>query len=199
MLQQQKTTSLADLTQNLTRQFPGIQTPTLDYVERCLASYAALDPATDLWTLNQHDHSASRAQDVTNIIKLAQETGFKLGFTITGENPIEWAEPGDALSPVYRLYTSPTAQVGTVARLPIPDSCQSVYLFPGSRAGLIKFKIDRDAVLKERTAQNWHFLKFRTMRHLAVRADLSRELWTLLIDSDPISLEETTQLSMFNL
>jgi hypothetical protein len=37
------------------------------------------------------------------------------------------------------------------------------------------------------------------MRHLAVRADLSRELWTLLIDSDPISLEETTQLSMFNL
>ena len=63
---------------------------------------------------------------------------------------------------------------------------------------LIKARIDQNPLLQEITAENWHFLKFRTMRHLALRSDLSREIWALLIDSDPISLEETTQLSMFN-
>jgi len=198
-LRQQNTSSLPDLVQQLNTQFPGFQTPNVESLERCLSSYASQDLATRQWTLNEHDHAERRAQDVTHIIKLIKETGSKLGFALHGENPIEWHEPGDAFAPVYRLYTAPTAQVGTFARWPTPPDCQSVYLFPGSRAGLIKYKIDRDALLKERTAQNWHFLKFRTMRHLAVRADLSRELWTLLIDSDPISLEETTQLSMFNL
>jgi hypothetical protein len=198
-LQQQNTTSLADLVQQLNSQFPGFQTPNVDYLERCLSSYASLEPTTGVYTLNEHDLAERRAQDVTTIIKLIKETGSKLGFALHGENPIEWHEPKDAFAPVYRLFTAPTAQVGTFARWLNPPGCQSVYLFPGSRAGLIKYKIDRDALLKERTGQDWHFLKFRTMRHLAVRADLSRELWMLLIDSDPISLEETTQLSMFNL
>jgi hypothetical protein len=198
-LRQQNTTSLADLVQHMNDQFPGFQTPNLEYVERCLSSYATQDLASRQWTLNEHDHADRRAQDVKTIIKLIKETGSKLGFALHGDNPLEWHEPGDAFTPVYRLYTAPTAQVGTFARWSSPESCQNVYLFPGSRAGLIKYKIDRNALLIERTAQNWHFLKFRTMRHLALRTDLSRELWTLLIDSDPISLEETTQLSMFNL
>jgi hypothetical protein len=198
-LQREGTTSRDALIEELFRQFPGFQTPDAAYMERCLASYAALDLPTGMWTLNEHDHADRRAQDVTAIKKLIKETGSRLGFAIHGDNPVEWHEPGEFIAPAFRLFVAPTAQVGSFARQPIPAGCQSVYLFPGSRAGLIKYKVDRDAFLRERTADNWHFLKFRTMRHLAQRTDLSRELWTLLIDSDPISLEETTQLSMFNL
>jgi hypothetical protein len=35
------------------------------------------------------------------------------------------------------------------------------------------------------------------LRELSGRKDISRDLWDLLIDSDPISLEDATQLSMF--
>jgi len=35
------------------------------------------------------------------------------------------------------------------------------------------------------------------LRSIAARSDLSLEIFKVLIDSDPLSLEETTQLSMF--
>jgi hypothetical protein len=57
--------------------------------------------------------------------------------------------------------------------------------------------LERDPFLRECVAQRWHFLKFRTLRELARRKDISRDLWDLFIDSDPISLEDATQLSMF--
>ena len=131
--------------------------------------------------------------------RLAKDTGKKLGYLVSGENPIDLVEHDAAGTIAYRLFVSCTARVGEFARLPTPAGCQDVFLFPGSRAVLINSKIDHNPLLTEMTAKDWHFLKFRTMRHLALRADLSRELWALLIDSDPISLEETTQLSMFTL
>jgi hypothetical protein len=67
-----------------------------------------------------------------------------------------------------------------------------IFLFPGSRSALLRYKLDRDAWLRERTSKGWHFMKFRTLRDLALRADLSLDLWDLLMDSDPISLEEAT-------
>ena len=197
-LQQKARVGFQEAMDYLCSQFTGFLSPSSDEVTSILSSYARLDPASAMWLLNEHDTQQKRAQDVTNIQRLIREAGAKLGYAVSGENPIDWSEPGENGATAYRLFTSPTACVGQLAKLPPPDGCQYVYLFPGSRAVLIKSRIDRNALLQEQTAENWHFLKFRTMRHLAVRADLSREIWALLIDSDPISLEETTQLSMFN-
>ncbi len=61
----------------------------------------------------------------------------------------------------------------------------------------MKFKIERDPYLRELLTPNFHYLKYRTLRSIAARADLSPEVWQVLIDSDPLSLEETTQLSIF--
>jgi hypothetical protein len=61
----------------------------------------------------------------------------------------------------------------------------------------MKLKLERDPYLRELFSGNIHFLKFRTLRGIATRTDLTLEIWQVLIDSDPLSLEETTQLSMF--
>jgi len=61
----------------------------------------------------------------------------------------------------------------------------------------MKFKIDRDPYLRELLTEKFHFVKFRTLRGIAARADLSLEIWRVLIDTDPMSRDETTQLSMF--
>lgn len=187
-----------EVMEHLCSQFTGFLSPNDRDVSAILGSYAKTDASTGRWALNEHDHAQKREQDSTHILKLAMEIGKKLGYQSAGENPVDLID--DVTGNIaYRLFISTTARVGELARLPMPEGCQYVFLFPGSRAGLIKWKIDHNDLLLEITTRNWHFLKFRTMRHLAVRPDLSRELWALLIDSDPISPEETTQLSMFNL
>ena len=197
-LREHTVVDLGDLMDALCEQFTGFLSPPAEAVSAILASYSRMDTATGRWHLNDHDHAQKRTQDISNIQKLVFETGKKLNFDATGDNPIDFIDKTTG-AVTYRLFTSDSARVNELARLPTPVDCQYVYLFPGSRAGLIKWKIDANDLLAEITSSNWHFLKFRTMRHLAVRPDLSRELWTLLIDSDPISPEETTQLSMFNL
>ena len=67
-----------------------------------------------------------------------------MGYVVSGENPIDWNEQGESGATAYRLFTSPTARVGQLAKLPAPVGCQYVYLFPGSRAMLIKARIDRE-------------------------------------------------------
>lgn len=197
-LRHQKETGFSEVMDHLSVQFTGFLSPADSEVTAVLGSYAKLDASSGRWVLNEHDYAQKRAQDIIHIQKLAVDTGMKLGYQAAGENPIDLVD--DATGNIaYRLFISTTAQVGELARLPMPGDCQYVFLFPGSRAGLIKWKIDHNDLLSEITARDWHFLKFRTMRHLALRPDLSRELWALLIDSDPISPEETTQLSMFNL
>lgn len=196
-LQHKPSLDLQDAIDHLCSLYPGFLSPSISQVAALLASYAALKGG--IWNLNAHDVAAKRAEDVATLQRLIRQTGAKLGYDVAGENPIDWIVPDHSGTIAYRLFTSETAAIGQLARLKHPEGCQFVYLFPGSRALLIHERIQRNKLLQEITASNWHFLKFRTMRHLAVRSDLSRELWALLIDSDPISPEETTQLSMFNL
>ena len=198
-LQQKKRVRFEEVMDTLSSLFSGFLSPTSEEISALLASYAKADPDSGEWILNDHDSVQKRAHDALAIQRLARETGKRLGYDVSGENPIDLVEKDAAGTIAYRLYVSCTARVGEFARLPMPQGCEYVFLFPGSRAALIKSKIDHNPLLTEMTAKDWHFLKFRTMRHLAVRADLSRELWALLIDSDPISLEETIQLSMFTL
>ena len=124
------------------------------------------------------------------LIKLAD----RMDFNVEGDNPQHWI----ILSTAYRLIVSSSATMSNTLKNPLEEEeYETVFLFPGSRSALLRYKLDRDPYLRERTAQHWHFLKFRTLRELAQRSDISRDLWDLLIDSDPISLEDATQLSMF--
>jgi len=198
-LQQKPNLTCNEALDAMCNRFTGFLSPPGGFVLSLLKSYARLDAASGTWKLNEHDLAAKRTEDVTRIQRLLRETGAKLGYEVSGENPLEWIEPGKVGMVAYRLFTSATACIGQLARQAPIQGCQYVYLFPGSRALLIKERVDRNPLLQQITAADWHFLKFRTMRHLAVRSDLSRELWALLIDSDPISPEETTQLSMFTL
>ena len=72
-----------------------------------------------------------RAQDVKTIQHLIREAGAKLGYEVSGENPIDWNEPGESGATAYRLFTSPTARVGQL------ENCQHLLaasMFISSRA-----------------------------------------------------------------
>ena len=197
LLQKETEVSAAEVQQEMNSRFTGFQTPPADLLEVCLQSYAELDKGAKVWRIRESEKYASRQQDLADIQLQLLSMAAKMSLTAEGDNPIDWIDPKTQGSLVYRLYYSSTAEMTRWLSTDSDDNVDRVFLFPGSRSGLIRYKLDRDPWMRERVTQRWHFLKFRTLRDLSSRRDLSRDLWDLLIDSDPISQEDATQLSMF--
>ena len=68
-------------------------------------------------------------------------------------------------------------------------------ILPGSRARLLSYKLRRDPRLAK-SAQGWHFLKFRHLRELAAQEGLSADAWLSAIAEDPLT-DEATQMQLF--
>ena len=185
-----------DLHKTMNTRFPGFLTPPVDLVLHCLRSYADFDPARQAWQIRSNEEMDKRKQDLADSRALLSDLATRIGFSAEGENPISWTDPAEPDQIVYRLFLSSSANIGRFSREET-GTTESVFLLPGSRSALLRYKIDRDPFLREKVAKGWHFLKFRALRELARRKDISRDLWDLFIDSDPISQEDATQLSMF--
>jgi hypothetical protein len=196
-LQKEPQISVNRLQETLNARFPGFLTPAVDLVEQCVRSYADLDQSTQTWHLKKNEAAAQRKKDLAELHSLLFELAEKIGFAAEGDNPVLWIKPDQPDQPVYRLHLSASTLVCRFLGEDELSATESVFLFPGSRSALLKYKLDRDPYLRERIPHNWHFLKYRTLRELAKRKDISKDLWDLFIDSDPISLEDATQLSMF--
>lgn len=197
LLQKESEISAAAVQQEMNSRFTGFLTPPAELLEVCLQSYADLDKATNVWRIRESEKFDSRQQDMADIQLQLLSLADRLSLTADGDNPIDWIDPKADGSLVYRLFFASSAGMSRWLAAETEDNVECVFLFPGSRSGLIRYKLDRDPWLRERVTQRWHFLKFRTLRELASRKDISCDLWDLLIDSDPISQEDATQLSMF--
>lgn len=190
--------TLAALLERVYQQFPGYLTPPEELVRQCLASYAVSDAAGEVWTLKAHDQVDCRLDDIEEMRKLLTTLSDRFHLLQADNSVITWHQGDPAELPVYRFFISSSAVIDRHSLLLVePAPCQTIYVLPGSRAGLLKFKSERDPYLRQLLGPRVHLLKFRTLRSIASRADLSLELFKVLVDSDPLSLEETTQLSMF--
>ena len=197
LLQKASEVSAADVQQEMNRRFTGFLTPPAELLEVCLQSYAELDKASQVWRIRESEKYANRQQDMADIQLQLLSLAAKMGLTAEGDNPMEWTDPKDDGSLVYLMCYATTAEMSRWLAASPDESVERVFLFPGSRSGLIRYKLERDPWLRECITQRWHYLKFRTLRELSSRKDISRDLWDLLVDSDPISQEDATQLSMF--
>lgn len=197
LLINEKEITTRELLKNIHQRFPGYLTPSDALLQHCLESYASFDQSKQVWTIKDKDLPSARSKNVQEMRDLVKVIARKLSVRIDGDHPVTWkldAQPG---LPLYQLIIGRTAVIDRDLLTNLPEGCENVFILPGSRSGLLKFKIERDPFLAEQIAEHCHFLKYRTLRSIASRSDLSLELWNVLIESDPISLEETTQLSMF--
>ncbi len=197
LLQKEPQINSVQLRQAINTRFMGYLTPPDDILHECMQSYADYDQTEQKWTLKKNETVSRRRNDLAEICLALAEIAGKIGFQTDGENPILWSvgEPID--QPVYRIFLSASALLSRFINQDENLETETVFLFPGSRSGLLRYKMDRDPWLRERIPPNWHFVKYRTLRELVRRKDLSKDIWDLFIDSDPISLEDATQLSIF--
>jgi len=196
-LRQENELPLGQTLERLYQRFPGFLTPPDDLVCQCLESYAGLNPGNNTWKLKPHETAAAREQNIEEMRQLVDQLAAQLQVEQTGVNPVSWSIGRRDSTPFYRILLLSSAIIDRDMLANPIEGCRNVVVIPGSRAGLMKFKIDRDPYLRELVARDYHFLKYRTLRSIAARTDLTLEVWQVLIDSDPLSLEETTQLSMF--
>jgi len=193
ILQAQETISSLEITRQLNQTFTGWQTPASALVEFCLRAYADWDPQTGLWKIRSGETLSNREKEMDVIAGLLLNLVEKLGAVVSGSNPLIWQIPSTRN---YHLWISANACISQYCSQ-TDDSVQNVVILPGSRAELLKYKLLRDPQLRERVSNDWHFVKYRALRALAARPALSPEVWQLLLDSDPITLEESLQLRMF--
>ena len=194
LLQQAGSYTSPEIRRQLNGRFPGFLTPPGALVEYCLRAYADWERLNDTWTLRKGEGREERKHDLQEVRELLISLAAKTGFHLTEGEPLVWEKSG---SPVYRSWLSNSACLAEYCASTAEQEIENVFVFPGSRAELLQYKLLRDPQLREATAHHWHFLKFRALRSLAARLDLTPEVWQMMLDSDPISLEETTQLRMF--
>ena len=196
-LQKESEIPVDKVQREMNARFIGYLTPPADLLEYCLQSYADLDESAQSWKIRESEKYGSRKLDMADIQLLLVTLAGKMGLRGEGDNPIDWIDAKGDGGLVYRLFYATSAEMSRVLAAGADEAVERVFLFPGSRSALIRYKLDRDPWLRERVTKQWHFLKFRTLRELSGRKDISRDLWDLFIDSDPISLEDAIQLSMF--
>lgn len=176
--------SLRELDEKICKQFPGWLTVDRNWVETCLASYAEKNSAGG-WGLKPGELPVSRRQDLVQVGEQLALLAEKLGYQCSAENPWEWSEGDGRIQ--FRFFGLASSMIARfVLGEAVDEGLQKVLVIPGSRVGLVLHKLQRDFRLQERLA-GWHVVKFRHLKHLAERTDMSRDIFLSMLDSDPMN------------
>lgn len=184
-----------DLENLLFQEFPGEQTPSSEWIGAVLESYGEeIADARGHWQLSPAEQPRNRRADLNEIFHMLTELGTRLGFRVSGDNPLIWT-PRE-YGAVYLFYLLASSMVSRYAlATPAAPARQSVMVFPGSRARLLRLKLKRDPRLAE-AMRGWHLLKFRHVRNLYERSGLTLQEWENLLDADPPFFEQAEQIRL---
>lgn len=196
LIEHQQMTSV-EIDQIINNQFPGLLTPPQDLIRACLQSYA--EPAGgqgQVWRLRAEDAPAERRADLKAARKLLAEIGARLGYLVNDEDILRWVEPNG--KDAYHFFILASSMVSRFVLQPQPlPPRKCVLVLPGGRASLLSLKMRRDPHLNQAIESGWRVLKYRHLRQLASRRGLTLNLWEELLDGDPPSWDEATQMTMF--
>jgi hypothetical protein len=176
----------------LSRQFPGMLTPSLALVRAVVDSYAVEDAGA--WSRRDEDNPSARRVEIEEMLDLIKGLGQRLEYHVIRQegNLVVWE---DALETAAAFFVQASAVLERALRINTYPPEKTVLVIPGGRAGLMAYKLRRDPYLAERT-RDWRFVKFRHLRQLSETALLSRETWDEQLSMDPIE-QASGQMVLF--
>jgi hypothetical protein len=187
--------SLEELDQKVCRSFPGLLTPETDLITICLESYGHRpDPQAGLWRLRPEDQPDSRARDVLAMRSGLKSLGERFDFSVQGENPILWYEPGGRVRSVF--YITDSAAFSDILFSSPQRSERSFIVLPGGRANLVMFKQRQNPILKDQIDQGWRFIKYRQLRWLVENPVLNLNMLMEKLTQDALTFE-SPQIQLF--
>ncbi len=190
---QKRFIKMQDAENLICQKFLGFLTPAREFIETCLNSYSDGSDENRYYHLREEDKPEKRREDLTQMTVLLSEMAKRIGFTSNKENPISWKNKSGEVQ--YQFFLLTTAGISQILfgthELP-PEKC--ILVIPGSRSRLIVLRQRQDARLHEALDEGWRFLKFRHLRRLAQKDNLSFSLWEELLNSDPVLWDAPVQL-----
>jgi len=174
--------NLLDILSHLAPSFPGLLTPSRGLVLSVLNSYAEQNESR--WRIRAEDKPSARNADIEQMAGLLTVIGERLEFTTNRLDPrtVVWEE-GEVSKYVFHLKASAIVG-GKILQGPYPRE-RSLVVLPGSRAGLLAYKRQRDPAFAARV-EGIRFVKFRLVRALAESAELTRETFAARLENDPL-------------
>ena len=176
------------LDEYICEKFGGLFTPDVEVVKLILTSYADKKNDTqNYWELRPQDSLESRLRDKISLKDQIKSMGEKMGYGIKVENGsnISWWEMGGNLKYIFYIITSST--ISEILNNSSYDPSKSLIILPGGRANLVAYKLNHNPYLRKVISTGWRFVKFRQIRNLAERHDLSIDLFEEQIKLDPLT------------
>jgi hypothetical protein len=189
--------------------FPGFLTPSSELIDTILESYGQLTGVDRRWQIRIEDRPRGRRNDLDSIRKTMVQIGVQLGYSIEGEYPQLWiVDHGESHSsgqdrtgvddrPMgndqsggelvdYVFYLIASAAIGEIIQNNSYRPEKSIIVLPGSRAGLLMYKLKHNAHLNQMVESGWRFLKFRHVYRLFKDQSLSRQNLDENLGLDPL-------------
>lgn len=174
---------------------PGLFTPEPSLIQAILESYAEQpDEASSSWNLRNEDAPSRRRADLDNMAALLNKLGTRIGFLVTGENPVVWMKQLSA--PIYSFYLLASANISKYVDADQSLPKRSILVLPGGRANLVLHKLKRDPRLDHAVQEGWRFLKFRHLLRIVDDLSVTSENFASQLDLDPLTYA-TPQIRFF--
>jgi hypothetical protein len=155
-------------------------------VRMCLGSYSIQDLLdNDSWRLNPQDDPLTRQAEIRSLGALLAEFGEKLGFRVTGDQPILWISEEGKTAYAFSLLAS--ASFGEILDADRYPQASRWIVIPGGRAALALFKMKRNPLMNQKMFKSWGVLKFRHLRRLFELSTINRENLPEQLLLDPLT------------
>ncbi len=178
---------------SINQNLPGLIPSSHILIHRLISSYC--EPYYDepgKWNLKSHEIVSERKIDLREMVDLVHLIGERIGYQVSGQNPIEWSSDSEKTN--YRFYITASSIISQFSHQ--QEKFETVVLFPGSRAEILSFKIKNDPIYADHF-KKFHFVKFRHLRTISEVSNLDKKAWVQMLDSDPAVWQETNQPGLF--
>jgi len=190
ILLKNKSSTFFEIDNAICKILPSISPPELEMIRECLNSYGERNSSdNDRWSIQEGDHPGNRRADIKELTKILIALGIRLGFTTKMDAEsiptIYWI--GDNGEKEYSFFLSASAILGKyLLGIPLPRK-KSLMVIPGSRSNIVAYKLKHNLYLKQIIEQGWQFIKFRHVRQLAERSNLSKDNLEEQLSLDPLT------------
>jgi hypothetical protein len=182
-----------EIFQQLYRQLPGLNTPPRSLVQSCLNSYGEhLSGNQGRWVLKASERPEKRLADMQEMKEILIKLGSELGFTVKVGQPLGgilhliWATE---VASHYSFFISASGLLAKIVLGADPNLPHPWIILPGSRAGLIHYKMAHNPPLADHLNARFGLVKYRHLRQLAEQGGITHANLQERLSLDPFTSE----------
>ena len=211
-LQEHPGCSSSEIDEFACQAFPGLLTPERDLVLQCLKSYGKQkSQKSDCWILRTQDTTEGRYEDITEMKYHLEQIGIHMKYEVSRFDAeqlklgmplsiyilpaLTWQDTDSEIK--FEFFVISTARISDII-FQINDfqngglnidgpHMQRIIVLPGGRAGLLGYKLQKDAHLRNAAEFKWQFLKYRNLRRLSENTLLTRDNLQHYLALDPLA------------